>query len=321
MKTKNLIKYLDYFYLTRPILFIPGWNTLLAGYLVVTGQNRFSLPGELSLDWFLPGQFHLMVGMAAFMAAMAGSFILNQLQDVESDRKNKKLFLIGENHISVKAAWAESLFLLAAALVLTAWLNHQALFLMAIFILITGYLYNFPPFEFKNRPLWGLILNALMGWIAFALGWVLLKDLNLPLLLASLPYLFFNTALYFLTTVPDARGDQDSNKHTFCVRYGIHATILASICCFILAVFAGFLTKDVLLLTIVGLSLPWFLRLLINRTVGVSIRALKMGIFFFSIIICIKFPAYFLLMLLLFLLTRMYYRQRFQFDYPNFKGE
>ncbi len=315
------IKYLDYFYVTRPILFIPGWNTLLAGYLVATGHNRFTLPPELSFDRFLLGGYPLMLGMVAFMAAMAGSFILNQLQDVESDRKNKKLFLIGENHISVKAAWTESLFLLIGAAFLGALLNRQALVLIAVFILITGYLYNFPPFEYKNHPIQGLILNALMGWIAFALGWVLQEELNLRLLLASLPYLFFNTSLYFLTTVPDARGDQDSDKQTFCVRYGIRATILASLCCFFLALTAAVFTGDSLLLTIAVLSLYWFIRLFLQRTVAAAIKAVKMGIFFFFIIICIKFPVYFLLMLLLFLLTRFYYRRRFQFDYPNFRGE
>jgi 4-hydroxybenzoate polyprenyltransferase len=319
--TTNWIKYLDYFFVTRPILFFPGWSTLLAGFLVSSRETRW--PWWHSETFF---QFHwwngaIVISMLAFMAAMGASFILTQLQDVESDRKNRKLFLIGEEHIPLSNAIKESFFLIGLALVLGSLLNWSTFFLLAFFILITGYLYNYPPFQYKNTAIMGLILNMLMGWIAFALGWVLIQPLNGEFLRFSLPYLALNTGLYFLTTIPDMDGDRSTGKHTFPVRFGIPTTILACEISFFLSLILAWWNRDALILTIDLLTLPWMILLAIRRDLTAVIKTVKMAIFFFSILICLKFPLYFVLVASIFFLTRFYYRERFQFDYPNFRGE
>jgi len=63
------------------------------------------------------------------------------------------------------------------------------------------------------------------------------------------------------------------------------------------------------------------IRLALSLTQENSIKAIKMAILFFSLIICLKFPIYFIVMVIVFYLTKYYYRVRFQYDYPNFKGE
>jgi 4-hydroxybenzoate polyprenyltransferase len=315
------LKKLDCFFISRPILFFPGWNTLLAGYLVAKGEVLL-LSEILHYHWhFALTRGNLLLTLLAFMFAMGGCFILNQLQDVESDRQNQKLFLIGEKYVKRNFARWESIILITLALIIGHFLNFAIFSLLLFFVIITGYLYNYHPFRFKNRPLWGLVSNMLMGWIAFALGWSLSRSLDLLFLVDSLPYLALNTSLYLLTTTPDAAGDKAAGKNTFCVNYGFKTTLIVSILLYSFSLIYSIMGNDQLILLLNLLVLYSFLRLIFTPSLPQAIRTIKMTIFFFSFLICLKFPWYFLLMVLLFFFTRFYYRQRFQFDYPHFRGE
>ena len=312
---------LDYFFITRPMLFFPGWNTLLAGSLAASGEVLL-ISDLLQYNWrFSPTTKDLSLSLLAFMLAMGGCFILNQLQDVDSDRQNKKLFLVGEKFISKSSAYYESILLIGLSLLTGIYLNVAFFLLVLFFVIITGYLYNYHPFHFKNRPLWGLLLNMLMGWIAFALGWSIYRVLDQHFLLYSFPYLVLNTSLYLLTTIPDAAGDQAAGKKTFCVRFGFKTTMAISILLFLVALVYSIFRHDQLILLLNLLILFPFIRLMYTPTRAQAIRTIKMAIFFFSFLICLKFPWYLLIMVLLFFFTRYYYRQRFQFDYPNFRGD
>jgi len=317
----NWIKKFDHVYITRPMLFFPGWNTLLAGYLVAKGEAPlfFHLKEGLYNIYFWRSD--VVLTMLAFMFAMGGSFILNQLQDTDSDHKNKKLFLIDENLVSRRGALFESLVLLVSAILTGLFLGKTVFLLLILFIFITAYLYNYQPFQFKNRPIGGLILNAFMGWIAFALGWALILPVSGTFWIDSLPYLCLNTSLYLLTILPDAAGDRSSGKVTFCVKYGEKTAIYLAGLLYTLSFLLALINNDHLILFIDFLLSYFMLRLIISTQISAAIRAIKMAVFFFSIIICIKFPLYILPMILVFFMTRYYYQRRFDYDYPNFRGE
>ena len=89
------LKMLDYVYINRPVLFFPGWVTMLAGYYTATGESisGFPIPWELEPVFWDETVFLALVMLGA---AMGGCFIFNQLKDVDTDRKNNKLFLIGQ---------------------------------------------------------------------------------------------------------------------------------------------------------------------------------------------------------------------------------
>ena len=303
------------------MLFFPGWNTLIAGYLVAIGETGWFarvLEGNYSFNWW---DLQLFLTMLAFALAMGASFIFNQLQDTESDRKNRKLFLIDAQAIHPGTALGEGIILALGAMVAGIFLNRSILLLLLFFLFITGYLYNYKPFQFKNRPLGGLILNALMGWIAFALGWVLVFPFTANFWVVCLPYLFLNTALYLLTTIPDALGDQSTGKVTFCVRFGVKSTMWSAFILYLLSLFFSIYNRDQIVLMLNILILIFMLRMIISLQVSHAILTIKMAILFFSVIICFKFPLYFLPMVIIFFLTRYYFQRRFQFDYPNFRGE
>jgi 4-hydroxybenzoate polyprenyltransferase len=311
----------DYFFITRPMLFFPGWNTLMAGYLAQTHQLKL-LSNVLEGSYYVQiWNVKLALVMFIFMLAMGGSFILNQIADVESDQRNKKLFLVGEGYINKQAAWKESVIVLILAILGGFLINISTVILVAFFILITGYLYNFSPFQYKNRPVRGLILNILMGWIAFGLGWVNNGSVNNDFFLQSLPYLFLNTALYLMTTIPDRKGDRASGKKTFAVAYGFSVTLYSAVTLYVLSLVASVLLNDQFLLIINVLLILNFLALVFRPGVRGAVRFLKMAIFFFSIMVCFKFPLYFAVMVTVFIISRYYYRFRFQFEYPTFHGE
>lgn len=246
---------------------------------------------------------------------------MNQIQDVSSDRRNNKLFLLGDGHIPLKHGYLESLLFVLVAPIMGAGISPQFSGIMLGFVFLTGYLYNYPPFNFKDKPIPGLAANMLMGWLAFAAGWTVLDSLNVELLLRSLPYLFFNTALYFLTTLPDMEGDASSHKITFPVKYGFSTTVIVSLICFLIAVLMGVMLNDALLLTVLLLSGYFMIRLLAKKTVSIAIVAIKMGIFFLCLMLSFKFPFFLILIVAVFFLTRFYYRKRFRFDYPNLRGD
>ncbi|GAB4371180.1 MAG: hypothetical protein Kow0042_13770 [Calditrichia bacterium] len=319
MKTLPWIKSLDYFYLTRPMLFFPGWSTLLAGYVVAQKEHGlFRNVFSGTYRWIF-WEDQLVLVMLAFAAAIGGSFIMNQLQDVESDRKNKKLFLISRNYVKPAVAFWESMLLIFISFVIGLMVNFQAFLLLALGIL-SSIFYNYPPLQFKNRPLSGLAINMWVGWVAFAMGWVAVQNLNFDLFLHSLPYLFLNTGLYFLTTIPDCEGDRAAGKITFCVRFGVRMTIRFALACYFLSILSGMVLNDHLVLSINILTFYWFGRLWRTEAVSAVLKTVKMAIFFFSLMVCFKFPTYFILMVSIFFLTKFYYRQRFGFDYPNFRG-
>ncbi|RMH96299.1 MAG: hypothetical protein D6681_12455 [Calditrichaeota bacterium] len=313
------LRLLDYVYLARPILFFPGWTTLLAGYMAARGvHTRFFSPGELVHPWPFPAP--LMLLMIAFAAAMGGCFILNQLQDVATDRRNHKLFLLGEGVIPPSHGYAEAALLILLALAVGAGMGGALLSVLIIFVVVTGYLYNYPPFVWKDYPLRGLLANMAMGWLAFALGWLLVEPAGGALVGASLPYLLYNTALYLLTTVPDMAGDAQAQKVTFPVRYGLRRTLrLSGVGLFLALIVAGVL-GDQLLLGAGLLASPFFLRAVLRETVASVVVAVKMGIFFLSLMVCVKFPCFLIMIAAAFIVTRFYYKQRFGIDYPNFKG-
>ena len=312
-----MLKSLDYFFVLRPMLFFPGWSTLLAGYLI-TSKSQIVFTKEELYSINYPA---LILLMLAFAAAMGGSFLLNQLQDMETDLRNKKLFLLSEKYISPKKAWTETTILLFFALALAIYIHYSIFIVILVFILITAFAYNFEPLALKNKPVGSLAANTAMGWLAFAAGWFAVNKPNPDIVIDSLPYLFFNTALYFFTTLPDVSGDQSSNKNTLAVKMGFKAVILMASGSYVLSIISGIISEDKWALIFILASLPFFIMVFFKQSVESTVKTTKYAILFFAIAICLKIPFYFILMITIFMATRWYFKLRFNYDYPNFKGE
>jgi 1,4-dihydroxy-2-naphthoate octaprenyltransferase len=170
----------------------------------------------------------------------------------------------------------------------------------------------------KDRPWLSLLANSAMGFFAFAIGWLGANRYSSLLFLDMLPYLFFNTALYFYTTLPDIEGDRKSDKHTLAVDYGIKPLLRGAFLLYLLSLLFAVYFNDIQALFFIILSLPFFVLTVIKFTVESAILATKFSILLFALAICFKLPIYFVLMVAIFFFSKWYFKVRFNLNYPNF---
>jgi len=296
------------------MLFFPGWSTLLAGYFMAEKNHLFINP--INLEHLDPVKILFL--FVSFGAAMGASFLLNQLKDIVSDKENDKLYFIARGFIKKQAAFVEVVFLIIISLFSAYYVNISVLLIAVLFIILTGYLYNYAPFRMKDRPWMSLLANSIMGFLAFAMGWLGRYEYSNELFFDSLPYLFFNTALYFYTTMPDIEGDKKSNKHTLVVDYGIKPLLWAAFGLYLSSAIIGIVRGDIQALFFIILSLPFFIMTIMKMDVDSAVRTTKFSILFYALVICFKLPVYFILMVVLFFLSKWYFKARFNVNYPNF---
>jgi 4-hydroxybenzoate polyprenyltransferase len=306
----RFIRLLDYLFVLRPVLFFPGWSTVLAGYY---GQSGSPFSGVVNRD---PGWL-----LVAFGLAMGGSFLLNQICDRDSDRINKKLFLLADDHISPPAAWAEAILLLLLSLPAAFFYGLPVLIAVIVFILITGWVYNFRPFRWKNHPAGSVAANLLMGWLAFIIGWLAVRPFSREMIIFSLPYTFLNLALYFHTLLPDVAGDRQCGKKTIAVLSGEKPVIGLAVFLYLAGLLLALINHDWPAIIIFLAAGPFFIQQSIRRDITSTLRTTKFSAFIFALVIGLFWPIYYLMIVAAYFGTRWYFRRRFNLDYPNFNAK
>lgn len=307
------VKLLDYFFVLRPMLFFQGWTLTLAGYYVArTDRLDWNIPAE---DWF--PLFQIFFSTALFMGWV---FIRNQIEDIETDKRNQKLFLISGNHIPLWHAVIEARLLLAFALVCAVWMGW-IFFLLFAAALVLGIFYNERPFRWKNRPILGIFVNVLGGQLFFIVGWLIRKPLEPTLFLIMLPYILLSVAFYIYTTLFDVHGDEATGKITFSVRFGMRKAAVTGLLFLIAGLATGYYVDDYFISIVILLSLPLCIYLTFKTTCENANKAVKVSLAVFSLGVCVSFPPYLFLMIAFFYFTKVYYKLRFNFNYPNFKAE
>lgn len=307
------LRFLDFVFLLRPILFFPGWTTALTGYIIAVNLHR-SWPWPIGL----PAEFWL--GVVSFTFLMGAAFVVNQLHDAVTDGVNDKLFFISRGLISRAAAWVEMAVFLAAGLGCSLLHSVELAVIYMLSGLLFVVLYNFSPFRMKDRAAGSVAANAAMGLSALAFGWWSVRSDAFEFFAAGLPYVLFNTGIYFLTTIPDAAGDAVSNKRTVSVRYGTDAVISMAIACIVAAGMVSWMTDDRLITLVLTLSSPFWLIMAWKRRTADVMRTTKFSLLGFAIAVGVYFPLYYGLIIFFFVTTRWFYRKRFNVDYPSFGG-
>ncbi|MFQ5607462.1 MAG: hypothetical protein ACE5GA_05905, partial [Candidatus Zixiibacteriota bacterium] len=138
---------LDFLFLTRPILLLPVWTVYLLYY-----------------DYYLPGsplESAVLLDLAALSLIMAAAYIINQIYDIESDRLNNKLgFFNPPVELTIRQGWLAFALLNCSALAYATFARMELLLPLGV-IALAGILYSAPPVRAKDRPLPGLLFNAL----------------------------------------------------------------------------------------------------------------------------------------------------------------
>jgi 4-hydroxybenzoate polyprenyltransferase len=309
------LKPLDYLFILRPTLFFPVWIITFAGYSAFSTVNGSVIFWQTSVDWMIVFNFFILT------LAAGATFILNQLQDVETDRDNKKLFLVSENYVQPEKAKKIAYVLIAVSLVIYLVQGILIFVALALFLLLWGYLYNFPPFRWKDHPISGIITNLIGGIILFLIGWLMAGEFQPEAFLQMIPYLFAWGSVALLTTLPDEKGDSRHEKETFAIKYGRQATVWTAFIWVVLAFAIGMLRHDPIITHPVLLSLPLYVVMLFKPNDVWVLRTIRYPLLFIGLMLCVQFPYFFIVLFLNFYISKFYYINRFNLDYPTFKVE
>jgi len=302
--------FLDSLMLLRPTLLLPVWALLFWGY------DRARPAGFVRMDF--PAPFWL--GLLSYSLLLSGVYVLNQITDRESDRVNRKLFLLADGILPL--SWAWTLFWGTTFLSLLLGLALPRIYLVLWGIsFVMGVLYSWPPFRFKGRPFWDLASNALgYGLVNVLVGWSLTMPLTREALLEALPFVFAVGGVFLNTTLPDIPGDAQAGLVTTGVKLGARKTAWMGFFFLWGAVFFAALVENFPVLVAGALSLPLFAAAGFDpaRFDRLSYRVAG-GLF--GLLTGLRFPPYLGMGLLTFLLLRFYYRRRFGLDYPSLRGQ
>ena len=306
---RRFVEMLDYVFLLRPTLWYPVWIFFIAGFWGNQQGNGSSVVDPVS-------SFAILALLTGMMGAV---YILNQLQDVETDRANQKLFIIANGLVSGKQAIGEAVGLTALALAGAFVLDLTQGVLFLVVFVITGILYNFPPSRWKDRPIMGMLVNGLGCVLIYTIGWMCVRaERGIPM--QAWLYGLAGISVSLNTTLPDMEGDSKAGKRTFTVAYGVEATAIAALVMEVLTVGWALYLKEWLLLVPAGLVLPLFIWAAIQRTKARVMFATKVSILALALAVCVVFPWLLLPIFGVFLLSKYYYRKRFNLNYPTLKN-
>lgn len=305
----------DLFFSMRPILLIPVWGFSVFGYFRAKNVNLREVPHLWNT---IPGEVYF--SFLIFSLSVGVVYILNQLADIEVDKKNGGLPLIASGVVSIKDAWLFAGFLSFLSVFVPLLFHQVWLSFFAIASIVTGVLYSFKPFFFSGRIVFDFLSNAFgYGCIAFGVGWwVAGKEiLSTEFIVASLPYFLLMCSGSINSTLPDIAGDKAEGKFTTAVVIGGRNAHILSTILLVGAAVISIITKDVLAMGCALLTLPIYIgyfffpsRTMMEATYKVGGALCMLGAFIIT-------PLVLLVSCFLFYLTRIYFKIRHKVSYPS----
>ena len=306
------LKPLDYFFIFRPTLFFPIWIITLSGLVAGRFFNGDPVWWSFQVNW------RNLLAFFCITLTTGATFILNQLQDIESDKINKKLFLISEQYVDSSIARKIAIFSIIFSLISLLIINYKVLVLICIGLVFGGYFYNYQPFQWKDKPILGILVNYISGLSLFVSGWVMANNFQWVALKYSISYLLAWTSIAILTTIPDRAGDQNSAKVTISVRLKNRTTTLIAFGFLIISFGLSLYFQDPIISLPILLTIPLFLVTIYKPTVAWILRTIRYPILFLALMLCCEFPLFFIVILINFYLCKIYYVYRFNLNYPTF---
>jgi len=324
------LKICDCFFLLRIFLLVPVWTVLILGW--ITGSSKAVIGGWVCNNTVTASdEYTLLIALVGFSLLVASIYVVNQIVDIESDRINHKLFILPNGLISVKTAWICALTCASGGFAISILYFDSIMTLLFGLSLILGICYNLPPLKLKNHAWGGVAANFvghgmfayLVGWYAANMGTALTGEFMIRGILASLTAGFANAAVFLTTTIPDTVGDKSTGKQTFCVVYGEKKTaVAAAISCACALFFAFFLEYNTWIMILqAAVSLVLFTAFAISTRNEFAFKTFRWPVFLLSTLVVLFIPAYGAAILFTLFICRVYYKLRFNYNYPTFKGK
>jgi 4-hydroxybenzoate polyprenyltransferase len=303
----------DYIFLLRPMILIPVWTFYLLG-----AKHGLDLSGTP-----IP-QFPFMMGLVSFTALLGAIYIINQISDRETDLQSGKLFLLSHSIITTRAAALEAALLLSLSIALGILFMPAGFNIVLLISLGLGLAYSVEPVRLKKRPVLDVLANAVGNGVLNTLaGWT---AIGAPLegLAVLIPYPLAVASVHLTTTLADIEGDVSSGLRTSGVALGAKRGIALAVGLMAASVAAASAVDNQPAFYASLLSIPVFLipaRSSKQQHIASSILLpAKAATLIFSVTAGFFFPLYIPFLALIFLVTRLYYRNRFGMAYPGLKG-
>ncbi len=301
------MKILDYIFAARPLLHLPVWSV----YLVCLHYHL-----ELSGDKFA---FSDILMLFTLSLASAASYYINQIYDYDSDLQNNKLGFLQKNYISFTEMKILYYVCAFSSIAIAFYLSPFAGFLILVLVVL-GAIYSVPPFCLKNRPISGLLANA-VGY-GFIVPFTVMPDMtfnNNGLLGWDTPFYFALTigAIYILTTIPDKEGDINTGKKTLSV---ILSTPLVKLLALILLIDSAVVANNsnfTLLFILSIISILTVIITLFSESEKLLFLSIKLPILLLTILAGYFFYPYAIFVVALVIGSRLYYKKRFKMEYPK----
>ncbi|MEZ5358924.1 MAG: UbiA family prenyltransferase [Candidatus Zixiibacteriota bacterium] len=287
------------------MLLIPVWTVYLHATAHIYHHNRISLE-------FSTGEA---INIGVLTLVFIGTYVVNQIFDIESDRINRKLFFLPDKIISLNAAWVYYAIVSASGIVLAVLSTIQT-GLTASIIVTLGLLYSIPGIRLKDRPVAGLIANAIAyGFLVPAIHG--LSSIALEAWSAVLPYMLAIATGYILTTIPDQEGDHATEKRTVAVLLGPKKTLQLALLVAILTIAAALFAHNLDMIIVSGVTAILIIIQMYRGNTRQLLFICKFPILLLTVAAGLYFPFYLLFLLLTTIGTRAYYKKRFGIVYPK----
>jgi 4-hydroxybenzoate polyprenyltransferase len=229
--------------------------------------------------WNTAGIDHYLT-ILLFSLAVAAVYIMNQISDVEVDKKNVGMPLIARGIVSIRAAVAVLLFCALFSVFLLIVHRNIVAAGAGITALLLGYLYCFKPFRFSGKPVADFLSNAFgYGVIAFAVGWHSGggKLFSIAFLDNALPYFLLMCAGSISSTLPDIEADRTDGKNTTAVVFGSVPSHILATGFLVAAAGAGYAVNDRIAMVCAAASFPFYILFLVKRNALFMEATYKVG--------------------------------------------
>jgi len=318
---KQLLKLLDYLFVLKPVLLYPVWTLFIAGYYVqakvVVAAENVATNGTATDP---SGPNVLLVG-AAVTLLMGAIFVINQVMERNKLESRSRMVLIAPDHLTPKVAFIEAALLLAASLVIGFISGPLIGVLLLVILVLAGILYNFHPFSLKDRPVSAFLTTGLVSFLIFALGWLVAGAPTTQLGLFSIPYVFMILAVYVYASIEEEKPGPGQKKSTLSERAKI--ALYTGLVLEITALVIAFVLKDEFVFYPLLFSLPFFIWAIMRLTPQDLGRAINYPVFLLALTLSFKQGlahsgySFFLILLAVYFLSKLYYRLRFGINFPN----
>jgi 4-hydroxybenzoate polyprenyltransferase len=297
------VKIIDFIFAGRPTLLLPTWSIYLITYKLMPYDIKFTYDG-----------FSILIGITLITI---GAYFINQIYDYESDKLNNKLGFLQRGII--KRGEMMAAYIVTSLLPLAPGFkaDFKIGILMTIMILL-GYIYSAPPLRLKDRPIIGLLANATAYGVLVPLAVPrFMNVIDISRVYILLCFFSMVAAAFLLTIIPDREGDRVSGKLTLATRFSNRQIIVHALIFLAVSLYASFIINNIFLIIICTISIVLFLIAFISNEKKSILFACKFPILLLSLLAGYYFPTYLVFLLVLLILTRIYYKKRFGIVYPR----